>query len=87
MRTILDVAREVRPQVVHIQYHNEDYDAVEMISALPLCLKETLPETLAWLTAMPTASVATVTVTLLVALAAGADCVRPSPSFRPSPDI
>ena len=46
MQTILDVAREVRPHVVHIQYHNEDYDAVEMISALPLCIKETLPETL-----------------------------------------
>jgi D-glycero-beta-D-manno-heptose 1-phosphate adenylyltransferase len=46
MRTILDVAREVRPHVMHIQYHNEDYDAVEMISALPLCMKETLPETL-----------------------------------------
>jgi rfaE bifunctional protein nucleotidyltransferase chain/domain len=46
MKTILDAVRDVQPDVVHIQYHNEDYDAVEMISALPLCLKETLPETL-----------------------------------------
>ena len=46
MKTILDAARDLAPDVVHIQYHNEDYDAVEMISALPLCLKETLPETL-----------------------------------------
>jgi len=46
MQKILETVREVSPHVVHIQYHNEDYDAVEMISALPLCLKETLPETL-----------------------------------------
>ncbi len=46
MKTVLDVALEVRPDVVHIQYHNEDYDSVEMISAVPLCLRETLPETL-----------------------------------------
>ena len=46
MQKILETAHEVSPHVVHIQYHNEDYDAVEMISALPLCLKETLPETL-----------------------------------------
>ena len=36
MSIILDVVRG-GTDVVHIQYHNEDYDAVEMISALPLC--------------------------------------------------
>ena len=45
MRTILDVVRERSPDIVHIQYHNEDYDSVEMISTLPLCLKEILPGT------------------------------------------
>jgi rfaE bifunctional protein nucleotidyltransferase chain/domain len=46
MKTILDVVEEVHPDVVHIQYHNEDYDAVEMISALPLCVREAHPESL-----------------------------------------
>lgn len=45
VQTILDLVAERRPDVVHIQYHNEDYDRVEMISTLPLCLKETLPGT------------------------------------------
>jgi rfaE bifunctional protein nucleotidyltransferase chain/domain len=45
MKTVLDVVRELVPDIVHIQYHNEDYDAVEMVSALPLCIEETLPET------------------------------------------
>jgi glycerol-3-phosphate cytidylyltransferase len=44
MQALLDVVRERAPQVVHIQYHNEDYDSVEMISTLPLCLKETCPD-------------------------------------------
>lgn len=45
MQTILDLVAERRPDIVHIQYHNEDYDRVEMISTLPLCLKEMLPGT------------------------------------------
>ena len=46
MKTVLDVVRDVHPDVVHIQYHNEDYDAVEMISALPLCVRESQPDAL-----------------------------------------
>lgn len=46
MKTVLDVVHDVHPDVVHIQYHNEDYDAVEMISALPLCVRESHPEAL-----------------------------------------
>ena len=46
MKTILDVIAEIEPDVVHIQYHNEDYDAVEMVSALPLCVRESFPDTL-----------------------------------------
>src|SRR5262245_13975000 len=29
MRTVLDVVHDVQPDVVHVQYHNEDYDSVE----------------------------------------------------------
>lgn len=46
MKTILDLVADVLPDVVHIQYHNEDYDAVEMVSALPLCVRESHPESL-----------------------------------------
>ena len=46
MKTVLDVVHDVQPDVVHIQYHNEDYDAVEMISALPLCVRESHPDAL-----------------------------------------
>ena len=43
MQDILDIVRRHAPDVVHIQYHNEDYESVEMVSTLPLCLKETFP--------------------------------------------
>src|SRR5262249_49418436 len=46
MKTVLEVVHDVAPDVVHVQYHNEDYDAVEMISALPLCVRESNPDTL-----------------------------------------